>query len=201
MVDNVNAHILQSLAAAKKKGKSKTNPDTEWPFNTGSKTFNPMKINVPLPSKKIPEKNSLVSFFYLFMASKKYQPDLFNSTDVKVVKSAAAKFKLGSKGLVTMTKTKGVPSTDETYEPPHYYKQVIRCTPVSYKGKISLCPGIVTNCECERDKFMWNWVRWSKYGANLIAFNKPPNITNPPRFIGVCKHQIMVLKYIKDRGL
>ncbi len=148
MVDNVTARILESLAASKQKGKGNKSPkDKGWKYDTASKAFNPMRVNVPLPSKKIPERNSLVSFYYLYMNGKKYQPDEFNSTDVRIMRVSPAKFKMGSKGLITFTKTLGIPE-GERFTPPHVYKQVIRCTPADYNGKISQCPGIVVNCEC-----------------------------------------------------
>lgn len=204
MVDNLTAHVLESLAMARRKGERRGRnnpPDTSWPFDTGLKTFNPMRITVPNPSKKVPEKNSLVSFYYLYRNVRKYQPDEWNSEGVKLLRVAPAKFKLGSKGLVTYTKTTTVPSAnDHVYTPPHVYKQVWRCTPADYKGKIVDCPGIVFNCECARFNFTWNWVLWAKYGSILTCLNEPPNITNPRRLIGLCKHGIESLKYIKKNG-
>jgi hypothetical protein len=181
MVDNVTAHILNVLAAKKK---------------TSQTIVDPRRVAIALPNSRVPKADSVVSFKYLLMNSIKYQPDEANSEHVTLRSLAKKNFKNGSIGAVGSTLT-DLPQ----YRQKHKWDQTLRCTPASYRGKIIDCPSIVFNCSCPRFTFVWNWVLWAKSASVLNATNEPPDITNPRKLIGGCKHAIIFLQAIKKRGM
>jgi hypothetical protein len=160
------------------------------------KAVDPYRVSPKLPSSRIPISDSIVSFNYLLKNAIKYQPDEENSELVEFQNVKPRTFRTGAKGLITSTLT-DLPQ----YNTVHRWEQVFRCTPVDYTGKISDCPSIVFNCNCPRFTFVWNWALWSKNASVLNATNQPPDITNPRRLLGTCKHGIVAMKAIKKRGL
>ena len=178
-MDNFTATLLKVLA-------SKRNPP---------KIVDPKKVAIKLPSTRVPKEDSIVSFKYLLTNAIKYQPDEANSEHVKLGSLSKKTFKNGSIGIVGSTLT-DLPQ----YNTIHKYQQVLRCTPASYGGKISDCEGVVFNCTCPRFLYTWNWALWAKSASVLNATNDPPDITNPRRLLGTCKHGIIFLQAIKKRG-
>ena len=169
--------------------KKKKQPDTITPTN-------PTRTAIALPRSRVPNMQSIVSFKFLLKNAIKFFPDEQNAEDVKLRTLSKLKFKNGAKGIQASTVT-DLPN----YQKPHVYKQVIRCTPAGYTGKVVDCQAIVFNCSCPRFTFTWNWVLWSKHASVLNAINSSPDITNPQRHIGSCKHGIVVMRAVKARGM
>ena len=178
-MDNFTAKIIQVLAEKKK-----------------APIVDPRRVAAKLPNSRVPKGDSLVSFKYLLSNAIKYQPDEANSEHVELRSINKKQFKNGSIGVITTTLT-DLPN----YAQPHKWEQVIRCTPASYRGRVSECENIVFNCSCPRFTYTWNWVLWAKSASVLNATNEPPDITNPRKLIGTCKHGIISLQAIRKRGL
>src|SRR5271154_2377711 len=105
-----------------------------------SQIVDPRRVAIKLPTKRIPDADSVVSFMYLWKYSKKYQPDEANSEHVELGSIMKKQFKNGAKGIISTTLT-DLPE----YKTIHRYQQVFRCTPATYDGKIVDCPSIVVN--------------------------------------------------------
>lgn len=81
------------------------------------------------------------------------------------------------------------------------YRQVIR-NEDPYDIKFSNSKAINLDCTCPRFKFAHDYVLHQKDASDLnYSTNEPPDITNPMRLLGSCKHLYRCLQLIVQKGL
>jgi len=59
------------------------------------------------------------------------------------------------------------------------------------------------HCTCPNFRYVWDWVLTQRETSDLYRTrNKPPDVRNPQRKRGVCKHVAAALEWLKkERGL
>jgi len=59
---------------------------------------------------------------------------------------------------------------------------------------------VIASCSCGDQTFRWEWANANK-GASEIEYSngEPPNVTNPTYKVGMCKHQVALLEFIRPK--
>lgn len=91
-------------------------------------------------------------------------------------------------------------TNDPRYPPERDHMPSIRPKDPRYKGPITKCPEVLTDCTCARNVFKWEYANALR-GNGLIwrGNGEPPLITNPNEHPGLCKHQIALAKWLMQR--
>lgn len=101
-------------------------------------------------------------------------------------------------------RTTGRTVTIETGKPPRRYNQVVRPFDRLYEGPLSGKAGrvkLVCLCNCPDFQYRWRWVLSELGAAPPGPVDEPPDITNPSRQPGICKHLLAVFLEISRRKL
>ena len=78
-----------------------------------------------------------------------------------------------------------------------YHLQKVRPADPTYRGSVRSCSHLRVDCDCKRYLYVWNHALFTK---DLALFDRtngnPPVITNSTGQPGICKHGIIVLRYL-----
>jgi hypothetical protein len=82
----------------------------------------------------------------------------------------------------------------------HYF--TVRARNANYKGLLSRCPALKIQCDCERFVFYYEYANWHKGVSDILRCNGEfPIETNPSLRVGACKHALVSLTTLINRGL
>jgi hypothetical protein len=83
----------------------------------------------------------------------------------------------------------------------HHY-QMVRPRNASYRGTLFKCPAVVIECDCARFLFMWEWALHHHGAAEILHSNgDAPDYMNPEYIPGCCKHQYIMLNFIRSNKI
>lgn len=130
--------------------------------------------------------------------------DLENSKSVSIIeyKTRGTSSERRVKSLRFQTRT--LPTVEERKKghKNRLHSQRVYMADPSFTDKFSDANGIKVSCNCERFKFWYEVALARKGAADIIYSNgELPVNTNPTMKIGLCKHLVKVLRYIKKKQL
>ena len=70
--------------------------------------------------------------------------------------------------------------------------------PTGYSGSFRACSGLRLDCDCSRFLFVWNHaLNEADLAVRDRTNGEAPVVTNPTGSLGVCKHGVLVLRYLQ----